>query len=210
MHHVIAFLTLARLLKVAQAFFVLDPFDSSLAWTVNAAADLLRLAPSTREKSSGSCRSGFLFFDHAQHLFSNMCVSNMSCKTLHPLPISADVLEMESCRNKLHVHTDANDQPLKFFHLCSALDRMAEQAQNEEAESQVAAILANDAKFWRDQASWEATGGLQSSGDARLAQETVSRSSAESSIDWTLDAAASILWIVHHQRHGFEAGQDFE
>ncbi|KAK9834704.1 hypothetical protein WJX74_008174 [Apatococcus lobatus] len=55
----------------------------------------------------------------------------------------------------------------------ATMSRMAEQAQNEEAESQVAEILANDAKFWRDQASWEATGGLQSSGEARLAQQQV-------------------------------------
>ena len=59
---------------------------------------------------------------------------------------------------------------------------MAEQAQHEEAESQVAEILSNDAKFWRDQASWEATGGLQSSGDARLAQDKVSRCAVDSSI----------------------------
>ena len=51
---------------------------------------------------------------------------------------------------------------------------MAEQAQFEEAESQVGEILSNDAKFWRDQASWEATGGLQSSGDAGSATEKVS------------------------------------
>lgn len=51
---------------------------------------------------------------------------------------------------------------------------MAEQAQHEEAETQVAEMLSNDAKFWRDQASWEATGGLQSSGDVGLASEKVS------------------------------------
>lgn len=53
---------------------------------------------------------------------------------------------------------------------------MAEQAQQEEAESQVAEILSNDAKFWRDQASWEATGGLQSSGDVGMANQKVSPS----------------------------------
>ena len=38
-----------------------------------------------------------------------------------------------------------------------------EQAQREEAEAEAAQMLANNAKFWRDQAAWEATGGLQSS-----------------------------------------------
>ncbi len=41
----------------------------------------------------------------------------------------------------------------------------AVQAQSDEAAAEIAQVLANDAKFWRDQAAWEATGGLQSSED---------------------------------------------
>ena len=43
------------------------------------------------------------------------------------------------------------------------------QAQKDEADAEAAQMLANDAKFWKEQAAWEATGGLQSSGD--LTQE---------------------------------------
>ena len=66
---------------------------------------------------------------------------------------------------------DGDQQSEDNAEVQAMMSMMAEKAQEEEAEAEAAQMLANDAKFWRDQAAWESTGGLQSSGDANIQQE---------------------------------------